>query len=280
MPAPKDLDPSASPRAMLGAELRHARERAGLSQDALGEPLFVSGSFIGQLEAGTRRIQPDVAVRLDEILGTRGFFARNGKVSVRSQHPDHFAEAADAEARATEIRDYSGLLIPGLVQTEAYARAVFRAYRPTGPAAVIDGLVAARLDRAHLLTDPTTPLLDVVLDEAALRRKVGGAGAMMDALGHLVALIEAHRITAQVIPFGEGAHSAMGGSLKLMYFADDPAFVYFEGPGQGRLEDDPATVAAFERTYARLWSVASSPRHSLALIQSIAEDYRHEHQHP
>ena len=75
MPGPKKLDPSSSPRALLGAELRHRREAAGFSQEELGAPLFVSGSFIGQLEAGTRRMQPDQAQKLDEVLEAGGFFA-------------------------------------------------------------------------------------------------------------------------------------------------------------------------------------------------------------
>ena len=85
MPGPKDLDPSSSPRALLGAELRHAREKAGLSQEELGQRLFVSGSFVGQLEAGTRRMQPEYARMLDEALGTGDFFLRNCGAAAKSQ---------------------------------------------------------------------------------------------------------------------------------------------------------------------------------------------------
>jgi transcriptional regulator with XRE-family HTH domain len=138
---PKDLDPSSSPRALLGAELRHAREKAGLSQDELGRLLFVSGSFIGQLEAGTRRMVPEYARMLDKELGTGDFFERNCGAAAKSKYPEHFAEAAEAEATATEIREYAPLLIPGLLQTAAYARAVCRAYQPTAPDEAIEELV-------------------------------------------------------------------------------------------------------------------------------------------
>lgn len=137
---------------MMGAELCHARERVGLSQDELGQPLFVSGSFIGQLEAGTRRMHLEYARQIDDILGTNGFFERNCMALAKSKYPDHFAEAAESEAIAAAIRQYATLPIPGLLQTEAYARAVFRAYRPTTTEDVIDELVAARLERAHLST--------------------------------------------------------------------------------------------------------------------------------
>lgn len=81
----KDLDPSSNPRALLGSELRHARERKGISQEALGAPLFVSGSFIGQLEAGTRRMHLEYARHFDEVLGTGGFFARNCQAVAKSK---------------------------------------------------------------------------------------------------------------------------------------------------------------------------------------------------
>jgi transcriptional regulator with XRE-family HTH domain len=278
MPGPKDLDPSASPRAMIGAELRHARENAGLSQAELGEPLFVSGSFIGQLESGTRRLQLEYAVQIDEILGTKGFFERNCRALARSRYPDHFVEAAEAEAVATGIREYAPLLIPGLLQTAGYARAMFRGGRPTATADVIDDLVAARLERAHILGDPTTPLLWAVLDEAVLRRRVGGAAVMAEALQHLVALARRHRIILQVLPFGVGAHVAMGGALKLMAFEDAPPLAYLEGLGTGRLEDSLAAVTGYELTFDLLGASALSPAESLALVESVAEDYSYEEQ--
>ncbi|MFF6997460.1 helix-turn-helix domain-containing protein [Streptomyces sp. NPDC008313] len=278
MPGPKDLDPSSSPRAMMGAELRHARERVGLSQEELGQPLFVSGSFIGQLEAGTRRMHLEYARQIDDILGTNGFFERNCKALAKSRYPDHFAEAAEAEAVATAIREYAALLIPGLLQTEGYARAVFRAYQPTAAEAVIDELVAARLERAHLLADPTTPLLWAVLDEAVVRRKVGGAHVMAEALRRVAALARQHRIIVQVLPFNAEAHASMTGALTLLDFEDAPPLAFIEGPSMGRLEDDPATVTRHQLTYDLLRAAALAPQESLALIESVAEDYAHEDQ--
>ncbi|MFD9501231.1 helix-turn-helix domain-containing protein [Streptomyces sp. NPDC060035] len=278
MPGPKKLDPSSSPRALLGAELRHRREAAGLSQDELGTPLFVSGSFIGQLEAGTRRMQADQAQKLDEALKAGGFFARNCVALKQSKYPDHFAEAAEAEAVATTIKEYAALLIPGLLQTAAYARAVFRAYQPTATEDVIDRLVASRLERAKLLADPTTPMLWVVLDEAALRREAGGRVVMGEALRHMLDLARQHRFIVQVLPFSAGAHMALQGSLKLMAFTDAPPLAYLEGLGTGQLQDDPAAVRHYELTYDLVAASALSPEASLALIESVAEDYAHEAQ--
>ncbi|MDF3142336.1 MULTISPECIES: helix-turn-helix transcriptional regulator [unclassified Streptomyces] len=279
MPGPKDLDPSSSPRALLGAELRHAREKKGLSQEALGLKLFVSGTFVGQLEAGTRRLRPDMAPVVDEVLDTKGFFARNCKAANKSRYPEHFAEAAEAEAQATAIRQYAPLLIPGLLQTPEYARVVCRAYQPTAPAEKIEQLVTARMERTRLLDDPTDPLLWAVIDEAALRRVTGGPEVMAEVLRHIADLCRRGRVIVQVLPFGAGAHAAMEGSIKLMDFEDAPPLVYFEGVGTGRLEDDPATVKHQRFTYELLTACALSPQKSLALIEAMAQDYAHE-EHP
>ncbi|MFF4267166.1 Scr1 family TA system antitoxin-like transcriptional regulator [Streptomyces virginiae] len=272
----KNLDPSSSPRALLGAELRVARERAGLSQAELGERLFVSGSFIGQLEAGTRRMHLDFARQIDDILDTGGFFLRNCEAAAESKYPDHFAEAAEAEARAREIREYAPQLIPGLLQTEAYAREVFQAGHPTATEETIDELVTNRLARAALLNQPTPPLLWCVLDEAVLRRAGGNPAVRVEALRHIASLMRARRIIVQVLPFSAGLHAAMGGAIKLMSFDDAPPLSYVEGMGTGLLFDDPATVAHHTLTYDLLTANALSPRKSLALIESVAEDYEHD----
>ncbi|MFJ3825962.1 helix-turn-helix domain-containing protein [Streptomyces nodosus] len=276
MPGPKDLDPSSSPRALLGAELRHAREKAGLSQEELGQRLFVSGSFIGQLEAGTRRMQPDFARMLDEVLGTEDFFARNCTAAARSRYPEHFAEAAEAEARATAVREYASMLIPGLLQTPGYTRAVCRAYQPTAAEEAIDELVAARMERARILDDPTKPMLWAVIDEAALRRVTGEAEVMAEALRHIADLARRNRAIVQVLPFEAGAHPAMQGSLKLMDFDDAPPLVYLEGVDTGRLEDDPATVAHYRLYYELLTASAFSAKKSLSVIEAVAQNYAHE----
>ncbi|WP_330339209.1 helix-turn-helix domain-containing protein [Streptomyces sp. NBC_00557] len=279
MPGPKDLDPSSSPRALLGAELRHARERNGLSQEQLGQRLFVSGSFIGQLEAGTRRIQPDLARMLDDVLGTDGFFRRNCKAAAKSKFHEDFVEAAEAEAQATAIRQYTPLLIPGLLQTRGYARAVNRAYDPMTPEETVEEWVQGRMERTRLLDHPTKPVLWTVLDEAALRRAVGDRAVMTEALRHVSALMRRRRAIVQVLPFSAGAHPAMEGALKLMEFEDAPPLVYFEGVRTGRLEDDPATVARLRLVFDLLVASALSPEKSLALVEALAEDYAHE-EHP
>ncbi|MET8678950.1 helix-turn-helix transcriptional regulator [Streptomyces sp. NPDC004647] len=277
MPPPKKLDPSSSPRALLGAELRHKRERAGMTQEELGRPMFVSGSFIGQLESGTRRMQPEYARQIDDILKTDGFFARNCEAATKSRYPEHFADVVEFEAMAREIREFAPLLVPGLLQTEAYARAIFRAAHPVAPQESIEAFVCARLDRARLFDHPTTPLFWAVLDECVLRRPVGGPTAMAEQLRHIAALIQGNRIIVQVLLYAEGAHAAMQGSIKLMTFDDAPPMTYNQSIEAGRLLDDPALVAQCRLLYDLVGAAALSPEASLALIESVAEEYAHEH---
>ncbi|KPI24447.1 helix-turn-helix domain protein [Actinobacteria bacterium OK074] len=278
MSAPKNLNPGSSPRALLGAELRYAREKANLSQDELGATLFVSGSFIGQLEAGTRRLLPEYAPTLDKELGTGEFFQRNCGAAAKSSYPEHFAEAVEAEARASAIREYASMLIPGLLQTPAYARAVSRAYQPTAAEEAIEDVVSRRMERTRILNGPTKPLLWAVLDEAALRRVTGSRAVMAEALEHIAEMIRSNQAIVQVLPYDAGAHPAMQGCIKLMDFSNEPPMVYLEGVYTGRLDDDPATVARYKLLYEFLQAAALDPQKSLALIEKLAQDYAHEEQ--
>ncbi|MEU6660479.1 helix-turn-helix transcriptional regulator [Streptomyces sp. NPDC046821] len=275
MSVPKDFDP-ASRRVMIGEELRHARERVDLTQQALGEQLFVSGSYVGQMEAGTRRILPDMAKRLDEALDMGSFFVRHCGKANESNHPVQFAETAEAETQAATIMEYGAMLIPGLLQTPDYARAVFLDFQPTAPDEVIEKLLTARVARARLLENPTKPLLWVVLDEAALRRPVGGPAVMAENLRHIKNLMLKRRAVVQVLPFEAGGHASLHGPVKLMHFADAPPLTYIEAPAVGWLLDDPATVARHQLSYDLLRANALTPRQSLALISSLAEEYAHD----
>ncbi|WP_449451398.1 Scr1 family TA system antitoxin-like transcriptional regulator [Streptomyces spongiicola] len=283
MPGPKDLDPSTSPGALLGAGPRHARENAGLSRREFGEPLFVSASFVGRLEAGKRRMRPDVAHRIDEILGTNGLFERNCLAAGKSGSPDRFAEAAEAEATATGDRDpgVRAAADPGTASDGGLRTgAVFRAYRPAAPEAVIDEPVEAGLERARLLDDPATPMPWTVLDEAVPRRRAGGAALMARTLGRIGAPARWNRVIVQVVPFPMGAHTATGGGIGLTGFADAPPLAYTTGLGTGRLDDDPSRVARCKLTYDLLAANAPALPESLALVASVAEDYTHEDQRP
>jgi transcriptional regulator with XRE-family HTH domain len=222
----KKLDPSLSTRAMYGAEMRYQREKAGLSQAELAALLYVTPSFIANLETGRRRIHPDMAKMLDRVLKTDGFFLRNVEAGRATPYPEHFADVAELETVATEIREWDPSLIPGLLQTEAYALAVIRAYDPVLPEELVRARLEARLIRARLFHNAKSPMFWSVLDECAFRRPVGGMATMAEQLRHIAAMVRRSRIIVQVMPLSVGAHAGLEGALRLMRFEDDAPMAY------------------------------------------------------
>nr|WSX78936.1 helix-turn-helix transcriptional regulator [Streptomyces sp. NBC_00899] len=277
--ASKKLDPAQSPRAMYGAELRFQRERAGLSQAGLGELLFVGNSLIAKMESGERRIQPDMAEQLDRVLDAGGFFVRNLAAGRATPHREDFADVAELETTALSIKEWEPLLVPGLLQTPAYAMAVIRAYDPVLAEAEVMERQKARLDRARLFDNPMSPLYWAVVNEAALRCVVGGPATMAEQLRHVVTMSRQSRIVLQVVPFSVGALPAMNGGLRLMTFQDDAPMAYRSGVSSGSLIDDPAAVQRHTLTYDLLGAAALPPEASLTLMEAVTEEYEHASQH-
>ncbi|RLU86922.1 transcriptional regulator [Streptomyces griseocarneus] len=261
----------------FGAELKRRREAAGFTQERLGARVFCSGSYIGQFEQGIRKPQLEIAQRIDAALGTDGFFERMCKELIDSSPYQHyFAEAAYLEGLAETICEYAPVFVPGLLQTAAYARAVVLASAPELSDDDVETRVKDRLARQRILEDPTKPLLWVVLHENVIRCRVGGPACMSEQLLHVAALARRRRITLQVLPYDAGA-PPLAGMATLMTFEDAPPVAYSEGAHSGTLVDDPARVAKIERAYDLVRAAALSPDASLALVQSVAEEYSHEH---
>ncbi|WP_055716391.1 helix-turn-helix domain-containing protein [Streptomyces torulosus] len=273
----KTLDPSQSTRALYGAELRHRRERAGMTQEELGAAMFISGAYVGMLEVGVRRMQPEFARMADEVLGTDGFFTRNVEAARNSPYCDHFADVVELEGLAQSIKDWAPMAVPGLLQTAAYTRAVVEAYDPVLAEETVEERVTSRQARARIFKTPARPRYWAILDEIVVRRPVGGAVVMAEQLRHIAAMVRGRRIVVQVLPIATGANAAMEGIFKLMTFDDAPPMVYTQGVRTGRLMDEPAVVTRCALTYDLLGAVALSPDASLALIEQAAEEFEDAH---
>ncbi|KAA0932162.1 helix-turn-helix domain-containing protein [Streptomyces apricus] len=259
----------------FGTELKRRREDAGLTQAELGCRVFVSGGYIGQFEQAIRKPQLDVASRIDEILQTDGFFERLWrKLIVDQPYTEYFAHVVELERLATEICEYAPTVVPGLLQTREYARAVFLAGNPLSPDDHIEDLIKGRMDRAQLLKGAARPRYWVILHETVLRVAVGGPHVMAHQLSHIAAMARERKMLLQVLPFATGAHREMGKMMKLMSFDDAPPTVYTEAVLSGNLLDEPAVVKRTRSSYDLIRAAALSPEASLTLIESAAEDHR------
>ncbi|MFI0150977.1 helix-turn-helix domain-containing protein [Streptomyces lydicus] len=258
-----------------GSELKNRREGAGLSQEELGRRLFASHALISRFESAERRPRLDMAIQIDQALQTDGFFERLcRKLLEASPYESYFTPVAELEALATKICDFETTLVPGLMQTTAYAHAVMMAADPLAPDEVLDERVTARRDRTRLFKSASQPEYWAIMHENALRTPVGGAACMAEQLDYIATRMRSRQVLIQVIPTTHGAHAAMSHAMKLLEFADAPPTVYTEGMFWGQLLDDPAMVKRAMATYDLLRAAALSPEASLTLIESAAEGYR------
>ncbi|MGV4981944.1 helix-turn-helix domain-containing protein [Streptomyces sp. NRAIS4] len=261
-----------TPREKYGEELRLRRIAAGLTQEELGEQVVCSPTLISHYEAGRRLPKPDDARRIDLALKTDGFFVR-WLQDLESKYTDHFAAVAELEQQATLIQQFALSLVPGILQTDDYARALFCAYRPNYTAEELDEFVVIRTKRRHILDGPSQPVLWTLLDEAVLRRRVGGSHVMAEQLRRITDMASTGRLRLHILPYGIGAHALMQSLLTLMSFEDSAPVAYVEGFMTGNLMDDPALVASSQTAYALALSDALSQQESLALVRAAAEEH-------
>jgi transcriptional regulator with XRE-family HTH domain len=265
-------------REQYGEELKRRREAAGLTQEQLSQRVVMSRTHIAHIEAGRRRPDPEDARRLDQVLDTGGFFERFLPTLDGKKVAEHFKEALEFEGLATVIKEYAPNLVPGLLQTRAYAYEVIGTGYPRQDDESRERLVATRLERAGVFDNFDSPEVCFLLDEAVLRRVVGGPGVMCEQLRHIAELGVTRRIRVHVLPYSAGAHALQAGFLSLMWFDDLPPIAYAEGVNSGRVLELPSMVRICQELYDQALGDALSHRKSLDLLWSVAEDYEHEAQ--
>ncbi|MFJ8019793.1 helix-turn-helix domain-containing protein [Streptomyces sp. NPDC096311] len=262
------LDPGASPLDYYGFELRRYREAAGLTQRQLGDIVNYTGSLVGQIETARKLPTPEFSERVDVALGTGGLLSRLVGLVMRSQLPAWFQQVAELEARAVEICSFQTHMVLGLLQTDAYARAVLGALDQTD----LDDRTAVRLARQRIFEKREPPVFWAVLSEAALHQGIGGPKTMREQLTHLLSFEDNSRINVQVLPFSAGEHAGLQGSFDLYRFASDPTIVYTESYGSGHPSANPDTVKDCSLRYDHLRASALSLRDSAELIRRAMEE--------
>jgi hypothetical protein len=179
----------------------------------------------------------------------------------------------EIEREAVSLRWFEPLLIPGLLQTEEYARAVLAAAHPASPEDEVEGLVSARMDRQAILDQAEPPLLWVILDEGVLTRPVGGPVVMRDQIERLVKAARRPRIVLQVVPGGVGAHAGLAGQFAIASFDGPPDVVYLDNALAGQVVERPGDVARVALLYDILKAEALSPRASIELARKAIEQW-------
>jgi len=274
---PRDNDQDGTPQGVFGAELRYSRERAGLSQTELAALVNVSHDVISKIETGERPPAKDFPERLDAVpeLDTRGGLARlwgNLRKGLRHRAvPGWFQPWTHFEAQAATLRSYEPLLVPGLLQTQDYARAILAA-RPGGKHDDLDDQVAARIGRQAILVRADPPQLWCVVDEGVLHRCIGGPKVMHGQLEHLADLAENPQTTIQVIPASAGAHAGLLGGFVIADLDGSPGMVYLETAAEGQIADSPAIVAHAMLRFDALRSEALPRAASRDLIMKVAAE--------
>ncbi|MDX2762167.1 helix-turn-helix domain-containing protein [Streptomyces europaeiscabiei] len=264
---------------LFGEVLRHYREAALLTQESLAREIPCDRSQVAKVEAGTRVPSEQLAKRCDEVLQTGGVLARMwAKVDwyPEVQHPDWFERRVRMDAEATAVLAYQSNVVPGLLQTEDYAHALFS--RHIADPEEVEERVTARLSRQQRFLASGGPLLITVLDESCLRRTVGNSTIMRDQFAHLLEVGQRSNIRIQVVPFDAPEIDRPNTSMSLIALPDGHEWVYSESLDLGHFTDDPTIFARHRQTYDVLRADALSARESAALISDLMEGCEH-HEH-
>lgn len=271
-------------RWQLGNELRKARDTAGVTIRAAAGEIEVMPGTLSKIEGGKQAIKGTYIKLLAPLYGLAaeerarllmlaeeanqpGWWVSYGKLV-----PDWFRLYLGYESDASELNTYESELVPGLLQTEDYARAVVLASKPDSSEPELDRQVELRRERQRRITGDDPPTVHAVLNEAVLLRKVGGPDVMRAQLEHLVRLSKLPHVTLQVLPFDVGAHPAMTAPFNMLGFEEEPGMntVYLEN-GRGSLYlEKPADLERYRQMFTQLAQQALAPKPSTQLIATVA----------
>lgn len=261
---------NASAMKMVGSLLALYREAAGYTQKSLGERFVVGEQQIASIEQGRRPLKPDLAEQLNELLGTKGALSvALSRMPEVDLVPLWAEEYLDCEREAIAISWYEGLVVPGLLQTESYARAVFRSRVPVYNEDEIEQLVAARIERREILHCKVPPTTSFVVWEAALQDKLGGKGVYVEQLRHLREYADLPGLTLQILPLGRTSHAGLDGPFILLETPEHQRLAYTETHRGSQLIADPDDVGILTQKYAMLRTQALNAEDSRDLLDRL-----------
>lgn len=254
----------------FGAVVRVFRNRAGLSQEELGRQVQYSSFMVASIEQGRRLPPPDFVEKSEEALDAFGVLrAAAQHVGRQPGLAAWFREWARLEKEAVNLCTYECRLLPGLLQTEAYARTVFDNSLPPLTDDQLESQVIARMERQRLLEERPSTEFSFIIEEAVLMRRLGGLETTKDQFGRLLEYGKLRNVEIQIVPADREEHACLAGSLRLLETSHHRWFGYSEGQKNGRLICDAKEVSDLQMRYAKMRSQALSHGESRSLLQRM-----------
>ncbi|MGC0419228.1 helix-turn-helix domain-containing protein [Embleya sp. AB8] len=273
---PVDGELPDNPRKLYGCELRRLRKAAGVSPEEASEAGHCTPSLLFMIERGDRRPSTDFTRAVDPLVGAEGLLRRIHRLIEQEApgSPSWFKGYLNAERSAKRLRFFDVQALPGLMQTEAYAKALFEAARPLDVARVpIEDRVADRMARREILTRPDPPQVWVVVTEAAVCGVAGlGKDPAWEQIAHLIDVAQLPNVVIQVLKVG--IHACMNGGFVLLTTPHRGESAYVETMDRGSLLHRESEVHEYERRYDLAKSVALSPAESLLWLSELLMEYQ------
>ncbi|CAL9371485.1 hypothetical protein SUDANB54_00873 [Streptomyces sp. enrichment culture] len=253
----------------FGQMLRLLRTSRGLTRAELGAKLSYGEDMVASVELGRRIPKPEFIERADAVLEAGGLLAVMKEEVARARYPEFFRDAAKLEAEAVELHVYANQAVPGLLQTEEYARAVFGVLRPPLDEAIVNERVAARLARQEIFHRAPHPLMSFVIDESVLRRPIGGRDVLRGQLEQVLLVSHMRHVEVQVMPLNRDENAGMAGPFTLIETKGERRIAYVEVQNVSRVHSDRESVRALEAKYGTLRAQALTPRESVAYVEKL-----------
>ncbi len=275
---PAEADGTTGLLTALGKMMKLLRERRGLTQKDFGEMVGYGPDAISAMERGVRTLRPEVLEKADELLEAGGLLVqavpelREAMAKVRTRHPEWYRGYASLEAASVELHFYANQAMPGLLQTEEYAFAVFRQRRPFLSEETIEKRVVDRLSRQQVFDAWPPPVVSYVLEEVLLDRPIGGTGIFKGQLENLLRVGSMRNVEIQVMPTRREEHPNLDSAFNLMTPKAQGQVAYTEAQGYPRLITDPEEVRKIADRYGFMRALALNPMESRSLIERKLEE--------
>ncbi|MFH9734618.1 helix-turn-helix domain-containing protein [Streptomyces sp. NPDC017260] len=255
--------------ATVGRQLKLRREAVGMRAGEFGAAVGYGEDLVYKVEGGKRIPRQEYLDRADEVLGAGGLISATWEDVKKVRYPKKVRELGKLEAKAVEIGLYECNSIHGLLQTSEHARALFGAWQPPYPPDDVERMVAARMARQSVFERDPAPAIHFVLEEAPLRRGIGGTMEWRQQLERLLERGRLWNVTLQVIPTKSDAHPGLDGRIELLKFVDGTAVGRAEGVFNGRAVSDLRQLRVLELQFSAIRAQALTPRESLVFIEQL-----------